>query len=290
MKRMLFFIASLAASLACAQDDAPPQGQEVLISLADQKLVLLREGGWVGKYRISTSKFGAGDSFGSYKTPLGHLKICEKIGDSLTVGSVIKNRSATGEILPVNAPGRDPIVTRILWLEGLEDQNRNARIRGIYIHGTPEERTIGQAKSWGCIRMRSSDVVELFDQVGVGTPVTIVADHLPRLQKYRPPQPVLIAANTHIPPPVAKETTAPAPKEQPTPSPEPVLIIPSGISPVLTLSRADSESKHEAAPGSEKEKAWHAMKGSILLAGLPGAPKFGASQSAAAEAKTEAKP
>ena len=113
---------------------------EVLISIADQKMAVLRDGGLIQKFPVSTSRFGAGDAYRSYKTPLGQLRVCDKVGEDLTQGAVIKHRSATGEVLDVNAPGRDPIVTRILWLEGLEEQNRNAKERGIYIHGTPEEK------------------------------------------------------------------------------------------------------------------------------------------------------
>lgn len=84
-----------------------------------------------------------------------------------------KDRVPTGEIVPVNAPGRDPIVTRILWLRGREERNRNAFDRYIYIHGTPEERKLGEPASYGCIRMRSRDIVWLYDTVGVGARVEI---------------------------------------------------------------------------------------------------------------------
>ena len=169
-----------------SQQSLVPSSREVIISVADQKLVLLNDGELVTKYPVSTSQFGIGDSFFSYKTPLGKLRVCAKIGHSLDLGTVIKKRTPTSEIIPVNAPGRDPIVTRILWLEGLEDQNHNAKARCIYIHGTPEERTIGHPKSWGCIRMRSNDVIELFGQVPVGTGVIIIPGHLPHLDKYHP--------------------------------------------------------------------------------------------------------
>ncbi|HEY5814197.1 MAG TPA: L,D-transpeptidase, partial [Terrimicrobiaceae bacterium] len=89
----------------------------------------------------------------------------------------------TGEILPANAPGRDPIVTRILWLEGLEAQNENAYDRYIYIHGTPEERNIGLAASYGCIRMRSNDVITLYDIVGVGAKVLITTKPFKRAEQ-----------------------------------------------------------------------------------------------------------
>ena len=113
-------------------------------------------------------------ALGSYKTPLGRLRVCGKLGDDLPKGAVFKHR---------NFRGRDPIVTRILWLEGAEPSNQNARNRCIYIHGTPQERSIGKATSYGCVRMRSRDVVEIFDAVPLGTPVTIITKKLPRIQK-----------------------------------------------------------------------------------------------------------
>ena len=161
----------------------------MLISVADQRLVLLRDGGVIAKYPVSTSRYGVGDSWGSYKTPVGKLRVYDKIGDDFAAGAVIKHRSATGEVLAANAPGRDPIVTRVIWLEGTEDKNANARGRGIYIHGTPEESNIGRPVSWGCIRMRSEDVIALYNQLPVGAEVDITDDKLPRLHKYKPPQP-----------------------------------------------------------------------------------------------------
>ena len=89
---------------------------------------------------------------------------------------VFKDRKPTGEILFPNAPGRDPIVTRILWLKGKEPRNRNAYARYIYIHGTPEEKNLGQPKSYGCIRMSSADVAQLYECVEKGTRVDIVSE------------------------------------------------------------------------------------------------------------------
>jgi hypothetical protein len=94
----------------------------------DQKLALL-ENGKPALFAISTSKFGLGDAAGSYKTPLGRLRIGDKLGDRLPAGAVIKRDVSTGEVVTANAPGRDAIVTRILWLEGLEEGNSNARER-----------------------------------------------------------------------------------------------------------------------------------------------------------------
>jgi lipoprotein-anchoring transpeptidase ErfK/SrfK len=146
---------------------------EVIVSVPDQVLALVDRGRLIARYPISTSKFGIGDSTGSYRTPLGTLFVSAKFGDKLPPGAVIKNRVPTGEVLTANAPGRDPIVARVIWLRGLEAQNRGARDRCIYIHGTPEERRIGKPASFGCIRMRSRDVIALYDSVHIGMHVTV---------------------------------------------------------------------------------------------------------------------
>jgi len=152
---------------------------QMIISAADQKMVLIRDGKPTRAFPVSTSKFGLGDAQGSYATPIGKLRVRKKIGNDMPAGTVFKGRVPTGEVLPVNAPGRDPIVTRILWLEGLEARNRNAFSRYIYIHGTPEERNIGQPVSYGCIRMKSRDVIELFESVGVNSQVLVTPKPLP---------------------------------------------------------------------------------------------------------------
>jgi len=150
----------------------------VVISVKDQKLAVLDRETLLAVYPVSTSKYGIGDWRGSYRTPLGQLEIAQKIGDACRPGTVFKDRRRTGEIVGVNAPGRDPIVTRIIWLRGLEWQNANAFRRDIYIHGTPEERNIGLPVSYGCVRMRSEDVIKLYDVVGTGAQVTIVDEPL----------------------------------------------------------------------------------------------------------------
>jgi lipoprotein-anchoring transpeptidase ErfK/SrfK len=145
----------------------------ILVSVPEQKLVLLENGRRVVAYPISTSRYGLGDRFNSYATPEGRMEVAQKIGAGAPLGAVFKSRRLTGEVLSPNAPGRDPIVTRILWLRGLDPQNRNAFARKIYIHGTPQEKLIGRPASYGCIRMRSRDVAELFNRVGVGAQVEI---------------------------------------------------------------------------------------------------------------------
>ena len=146
----------------------------IVVSVPDQRLVLVENGVPIASFPVSTSKFGLGDRNGSYATPLGSMEIAAKIGGNAPLGSVFKSRVRTGEILRPNAPGRDPIVTRILWLRGLESRNAQAYGRGIYIHGTPVERLIGRPASYGCIRMRSRDVVRLFDATPVGTKIDVV--------------------------------------------------------------------------------------------------------------------
>ena len=168
------FVLSLLLA-GCVTDNR----HRMIISIADQKMLVLRDGRPLSSYSVSTSKFGVGDRPGSYATPLGVLRVKEKIGHGLPVGAVFKSRKPTGEVLPVDAPGRDPIVTRILWLEGLDERNRNAFLRYIYIHGTPEERNIGKPVSYGCIRMRSRDVIQLFETVGLNSKILITPNPLP---------------------------------------------------------------------------------------------------------------
>ena len=153
--------------------DATPLSADMIVSVPDQVLALIDRGKLIARYSISTSKFGTGDSAASYRTPLGTLFVSAKIGDRLPPGAVIKNRNPTGEVVAVDAPGRDPIVSRVIWLRGMEAQNQKARDRCIYIHGTPEERRIGKPASFGCIRMRSHDIIDLYDRVHIGTHVLI---------------------------------------------------------------------------------------------------------------------
>lgn len=170
--------ATLILALFIASCAAPDTRHQIVISTREQKLALLDRGNLMAIYPVSTSKFGLGDWRGSRYTPLGQLEIAEKIGDNAPPGAVFKDRRRTGEIVLPNSPGRDPIVTRILWLRGLERQNANAFTRDIYIHGTPEERLIGTRASYGCIRMRSSDIINLYDVVGIGAAVSIVDSSL----------------------------------------------------------------------------------------------------------------
>jgi len=169
--RHLALVVLACALASCAQKD---RIHTVRVSVTDQKMAVFREQVPIAMYDVSTSKFGIGDAPGSNCTPLGRMEIAKKIGSNAPVGMKFKNRKPTGEIVPVDAPGRDPIVTRILRLRGLEARNRRTFDRTIYIHGTPEERRIGQPASYGCIRMRSQDIVQLYNTVGYGAVVEVV--------------------------------------------------------------------------------------------------------------------
>ena len=136
-------------------------------------MAVYRDGIRIREYPVSTSTFGIGDDKGSKMTTLGAFRVAKKIGRDAPSGTVFKSRKPTGEILPPDAPGRDPIVSRILWLKGTEPENKNAYSRYIYIHGTTEERTIGTPASYGCVRMKSNDVIDLFEVIGAGAKVFI---------------------------------------------------------------------------------------------------------------------
>ena len=180
MLRLTIGIALIAvASQLPAQTVVQPN---VIVSVRDQKLMLLADGAKVATYPISTSRFGLGDNWGAMTTPTCILQVAQKIGDHAPTGAVFHNRRFTGEVLQPNAPGRDPVITRIIWLRGLEAANARAYKRCIYIHGTPEEKTIGKPASYGCIRMKSTDVTALYAQLPIGAIVQITPDRLPKLK------------------------------------------------------------------------------------------------------------
>jgi L,D-transpeptidase YbiS len=153
------------------------------ISISNQTLTLFDNfGGVKAKYSISTAANGVGCEKNSGCTPLGQHIIRAKIGADAPVSSVFVGRRATGEIctpeLMAEFPERDWILTRILWLSGKEvGKNRLGNVdtmqRYIYIHGTSESTEMGQIGSHGCVRMRNSELIALFDLVDVGTPVMI---------------------------------------------------------------------------------------------------------------------
>ena len=146
---------------------------KIRISVRKQQLVLKSGRKKLAEYPISTSRFGLGLKEGSFKTPTGKFQISDKIGDGMPAGTVFKSRrpvKATKKLLREE----DLVMTRILWLDGLERRNANTRDRYVYIHGTNHEEKIGTPDSHGCVRMKNADVMELFERVKVGTPVEIV--------------------------------------------------------------------------------------------------------------------
>jgi len=154
----------------------------IRISLAEQRLDLLRGNSLWKSYPVSTSKNGAGERSGSYMTPRGRHVIRAKIGAGAPLGAVFRGRRPTGEVyseaLARAQPGKDWILTRILWLSGLEvGKNRLGDVdtmrRYIYIHGTPDSRELGKPGSIGCVEMANAAIAELFDLVPAGTPVEI---------------------------------------------------------------------------------------------------------------------
>lgn len=152
------------------------------ISLSSQKLRLFDGKKLLREYAVSTALRGAGEQNGSLQTPRGRHTVRAKIGAGAAPGTVFVARRPTGEIysdaLGAQCPGRDWILTRILWLSGLEPgRNRHGKVdtmrRYIYLHGTPDTTALGAPGSHGCVRMANQDVIELFDLVEPGVPVEI---------------------------------------------------------------------------------------------------------------------
>jgi lipoprotein-anchoring transpeptidase ErfK/SrfK len=146
---------------------------KIVIDSRTQSLSLFQGADLLFAAPVSTSRFGLGFENGSRKTPTGTFRIHQKVGGEMPIGTVFKGRK------PVTTPldwTREPdlITSRILWLDGLDEENALTRERYIYIHGTNQEQLIGQAASSGCIRMRNADVVRLFDLVEVGALVEIL--------------------------------------------------------------------------------------------------------------------
>ncbi len=156
----------------------------MVVSIGSQRLDLFGDdGACIRRYRVSTARNGAGERNGSGCTPRGHHVVRARIGGAQPARAVFVGRRPTGEqwssALAQQHPGRDWILSRILWLSGTErGRNRlgscDSMRRYIYIHGTPDTEPMGEPRSHGCIRMRNEEVIELFDLVSVGTPVDII--------------------------------------------------------------------------------------------------------------------
>lgn len=147
---------------------------QIDISIRDQRLTLMRGDQILRSYPISSSRFGLGSEEGSMKTPTGQFLVTEKIGHEMPENTIFQSRVALQPDDPL-PPTEDLVMSRILWLDGVEEHNANTRDRFIYIHGTKHEDKIGTPASHGCIRMRNTDVMELFTLVEEGTPVVIRA-------------------------------------------------------------------------------------------------------------------
>ncbi len=146
---------------------------QIRVHIGSQTLQLSDpEGGLVQTYAVSTSAYGVGTEPGSNKTPTGRFVICEKIGAGAPAGEIFVARIATGKF-GREEDDADHVQTRILRLDGLDDENSNTKDRFIYIHGTNAERALGTPSSHGCVRMANDDVIDLFNRVEVGTPVSI---------------------------------------------------------------------------------------------------------------------
>ena len=145
---------------------------KIRISVRRQQLVLKSGRKKLAEYPVSTSRFGLGSKEGSFKTPTGKFRIAEKIGDGMPAGTVFKSRRPV-KATPKLSREEDLVMTRILWLDGLERRNANTHDRYVYIHGTNHEDKIGTPAGHGCVRMKNADLLELFERVKVGTPVEI---------------------------------------------------------------------------------------------------------------------
>ena len=144
------------------------------VSIGTQRLRLFDGTRVVRDWPCSTSKFGIGFAEGSNKTPLGRFVVRERHGDEAESGTIFKGRKPAGFWKPGMETTSDLVLTRILWLHGLEPRNANTFERYIYIHGTNDEARIGRAMSHGCVRLRNREMIELFDLTPEETPVWIV--------------------------------------------------------------------------------------------------------------------
>lgn len=151
----------------------PLQRPRIEVSVGTQRLVLWDGHRQVKSWPCSTSKYGLGYTEGSNKTPLGGFVIREKHGEDTPTGTIFKSRQPVGQWTPDIVTDDDLILSRILWLDGVEKRNANTYQRYIYIHGTNDERRIGRPASHGCVRMKNDAVIELFELAPIGTPVWI---------------------------------------------------------------------------------------------------------------------
>lgn len=175
-RKRLSWLAIFSQHCRCPQ---PPPEQRIIVSVEQQMMATFENNVPKKHYPVSTSKFGLGDKFRSNQTPVGRLEVLDIIGVGLPKGALLRGREPTGEVVRANTPGCDAIVTRILRLRGREPRNAHALKRCIYIHGTTAEKCLKSAASWGCVRMRSRDIIRLCQWVSPGARVDIVPGKLP---------------------------------------------------------------------------------------------------------------
>lgn len=247
-------ICAIAVLLSsCATTTHYKPATVVRVSVRDQALEVVKDGTPTHRFPVSTSRFGLGDQPNSFRTPLGRFVVQNKIGDGVPLGGKFHHRQYTGERVDLEhgtVPGHDSLLTRILWLRGLEEGNRNAYGRGIYIHGTNQEALVGQPASYGCVRMRNRDVLTLYDIVPLGSLVVIQFDPLPS------PSRASVAAAVRRPAVVSPQPAVA------TPPPVPPKALPVQASPVSPPScpahrkRPSVSSRH----GKSHRLAHHARK------------------------------
>tara|TARA_B100001093_G_C26713008_1_gene964312 strand:- start:566 stop:1048 length:483 start_codon:yes stop_codon:yes gene_type:complete len=149
----------------------PEANTRIEVSIQEQALTLFKNEERQFSVPVSTGAKGIGFSEGSYQTPTGRFIIRERIGEGAPLHTFFKGRRPLG----IGSPqSEDAILTRILWLEGLDEENSNTYRRYIYFHGTHEEDLIGRPASHGCIRLNNGDMLNLFDQVPLFTRVNII--------------------------------------------------------------------------------------------------------------------
>jgi len=148
--------------------------KNIHVSIRDQRITLKDNETPIRTYPVSTSRFGVGTEQGSMKTPTGRFCVAKKIGGEMPGGTIFRSRVPVNpdELLPST---EDLVMSRILWLDGLDEHNANTRDRFIYVHGNQLEDKVGTPDRCGCVRMQAADVIELFDLVDEGTPVVIEA-------------------------------------------------------------------------------------------------------------------
>jgi L,D-transpeptidase catalytic domain/Sel1 repeat len=171
-------IANKPRPIAVHESQRTQPAYRLVVSIDDQRMQLMAQDKVIASYLVSTSIHGVGEGVDTGGTPRGRHAIAEKIGAGVPIGTVFENRLPTNEIVAANTPGRWPVATRILRLQGLENKNQTTFERLIYLHGSPVESMLGSPASGGCIRMRSSEIVELFEKIDVGTELFVFEESM----------------------------------------------------------------------------------------------------------------